>query len=111
MKYNDGIYLGSDKVWTEEAKALWNGAREVPWTEPGLKIVRLALLPPDFPLPYFEVSYCLGMVGKEHVNVINCPIMIDGRTWKTDFYKWGKSAGVFVKGLGIFDEDVIRWRL
>lgn len=42
--------------------------RQVDWTHPGLKITRLRLLS-DPGFPFWDVSYCYGMLGDEPVRV------------------------------------------
>jgi len=46
----------------------FQGARTVPWTEPGLKVTRLRLLS-DPGYPAWDVSYCHGEVNGEKVHV------------------------------------------
>lgn len=112
MDYQDGFVVGNERCWTAEDRAAWSGARSVDWTERGLRIVRIALLAHDWPMNHLhDVSYVLGMVGDEHVRVVNSPISWDSRTWKTDLLKWGRANKIYVKDMGVFDEPVIRWNV
>lgn len=109
--YDEDFKLGSDKVWTITDKDPWKDARTVEMTEPGLKIVRVALLAHDFPYKHIhDCSYILGIINDtEYVRVHSPFDYWNGMTWKTDLYKWGKENNVYIKGLGIYDNEVIRW--
>lgn len=110
MEYNDGIKLGSDKVWDSEDRAPWENARYVEMCEPNLIIIRVALLQHDAPYGFmYDCSYILGMVGDEHVYVISPFDYWDRRTWKTDLISWGRRNDVYIKKLEIFDGEKIRW--
>lgn len=78
--------------------------RSVYWTEKGLKITRLRLLSdPGFPL--WDVSYCHGMIGDEHVDV-QLPfsqLLKYGTTISKQIVAEAKKEGVYAKGLGILD--------
>lgn len=76
--------------------------RKVDWTEPGLKITRLRLLS-DPGFPFWDVSYCHGMVGEEHVDVDLPFNQVPKGGFRRFIVERGKRDGVFVKGLGLFD--------
>jgi hypothetical protein len=80
--------------------------RQVPWTAKGLVITRLRLLTdPGFPL--YDVSYCHGMIGEEHV-IVQLPFsQLVKRKWKSEIIAYAKRDGVYAKGLGIFDNSSI----
>lgn len=76
--------------------------RTVYWDEPGLKITRFRLLSdPGFPL--WDVSYCHGMIGDEHVDVELPFSQLPKRKWKSAVINYARKDKVFAKGLGIFD--------
>jgi hypothetical protein len=78
--------------------------RTVRWTEPGLRVTRLRLLSdPGFPL--WDVSYCHGMIGTEHVDV-ELPfsqLYKYGTTISKQIVQHAIKDGVFAKRLGILD--------
>jgi len=76
--------------------------REVPWTEPGLTIIRFRMLTdPGFPM--YDVSYCHGMIDGEPVEVRLPFSQLPKRGWKRAVVKYAIKDGVHAKSLGIFD--------
>lgn len=100
--YYESNPLGNGRVY----HALYRNARKVGWDEPGLKITRLRLLgDPGF--PYFDVSYCHGRIGEELVEVL-VPFSQVPRKGMTAFLlKEASRDGLYLKGTGLFDGDVI----
>jgi hypothetical protein len=72
-----------------------------------LRITRLRLLTePGF--PYYDVSYCYGQLKDgRHVRVDLPWHQLHRATWKQTAVSWGKENHVWVKGLGLFNDDVI----
>lgn len=73
--------------------------RRVPWTEPGLVITRLRLLS-DPGAPVWDVSYCHGVIGEEHVDV-SLPFRQLPKAWRRALYAEAKASGRFIHG--VFD--------
>ena len=80
----------------------FNNAREVEWTEKGLKITRLRLLS-DPGFPFWDVSYCHGFIGKEPVVVILPFSQLPKRNKVKTIIDYAKRDKVFAKGIGILD--------
>ena len=80
----------------------FNTAREVDWTEKGLKITRLRLVSdPGFPV--WDVSYCHGFIGKEPV-VVQLPFsQIPKRNKMKFIIEHAIKDKVYAKGIGILD--------
>jgi hypothetical protein len=109
---------------TERQRELQQAAgRQVDWTTPGLKITRLRLLS-DPGFPFWDVSYCYGILNGEPVSVslpfsqlrkrythVRDPISrnlrkLDKSTAPTlaeQIIMYAKRDGLYAKGLGILD--------
>lgn len=104
-------YQTTDRPDVGESNGLVNGqayhaergnARKVSWNTPGLKVTRLRLLS-DPGYHSWDVSYCHGMIGDEHVDVELPFSDLPKRGWKAAIIEEAKRDGVFAKGLGILD--------
>jgi|1185.fasta_scaffold80561_1 hypothetical protein len=56
--------------------------------------------------PRWDISYCYGELKD------GTPVRVQlygniGRNWKGDLIKIAQAAGVFAKGLGLLDEDIV----
>ena len=76
--------------------------RNVPWTEPGLRITRLRLLS-DAGFPQWDVSYCHGHIGDEPVSVLLPFSHLPRRGMRRAIVKYAQADKVYAVGLGIFD--------
>lgn len=78
----------------------------VEWTEPGLRVTRLRMVTdPGFPM--WDVSYCHGRLDGRDVDVILPFSQLPKRGWRRAIVDAAKTDGVFAKGLGILDPDVV----
>jgi hypothetical protein len=76
--------------------------RTVSWKTKGLRVTRFRILSdPGFPM--WDVSYCHGMIGDEHVDVSLPFFQLPKRGWKRFIVEQAKRDGVYAKGLGILD--------
>ena len=82
----------------KEYHASYTGARHVDWTTEGLEIVRLRLLS-DPGYPFWDVSYCDGLIGSEKVKVVLPFSELPKKNMKSALYAEAKKTGVFIKGL------------
>ena len=71
-----------------------------------VKIVRLRLIGFCRSYPRWDVSYCYGQL-KDGTEVRVQVYGHIGRNWKGDLIAIAKEEGVFAKGLGLLDEDVV----
>jgi hypothetical protein len=79
---------------------------DVEWTAPGLRITRLRLISdPGFPL--WDVSYCHGKLNGADVDVLLPFSQLPKRGMRRAIVEAAKADGVFAKGIGILDVDVI----
>ena len=86
-----------------------NPIRKVTWKAKGLKITRLRMLS-DAEYPYWDISYCHGILNGEDVNV-QLPFRQIPKKWANDpdghnkgfIINMAKHFGVYAKGLGILD--------
>jgi hypothetical protein len=74
------------------------GVIKVCWTAEGLEITRLRLLS-DRGCPFFDVSYCHGVLNGQHVDVQLPFSQLPKRAMKAFLYKEAKDTGKFIKGL------------
>ncbi len=74
------------------------GVQTVDWTTDGLEITRLRLLS-DPGFPFFDVSYCHGVLDGRHVNVRVPFSQLPKRNMKAVLYQEAKATGKFIKGL------------
>lgn len=72
------------------------------WTTPGLKITRLRLLTDRY-VPFWDVSYCDGILDGYHVTVTLPFSQLPKRGVVGEILKYAKADGVFAKGTGILD--------
>lgn len=72
------------------------------WTEPGLRVTRLRLLS-DPGIPFWDVSYCDGMLDGKFVRVILPFSQLPKRDTMKAIIAYAKRDGVFAKGIGILD--------
>jgi hypothetical protein len=97
----NGLDEGAQQYHAEVTRS---AKRRVPWTEQGLKIIRMRFLS-DPGHPFWDVSYCHGQLPDgEYVNVdlpfsqlkkhipINSQLVV-----------WAKKDRLFLKGTGAFD--------
>lgn len=84
--------------------------RSVDWNDPELdKVVRLRLLT-DRDFPAWDVSYCVGRTKSGEYVDVNLPFhqLPKGRGQiQRAILAYAKKDGVFAKGLGLFDGDVV----
>lgn len=74
------------------------GVETVDWDVDGLEITRLRLLS-DPGFPFWDVSYCHGMLNGRHVNVRLPFSDLPKYKMKAALYKEAKATGKFIKGL------------
>ena len=74
--------------------------RQVPWTAKGLKITRLRLLS-DLGFPFWDVSYCHGVLNGEPVEVMLPFDQLPKRGRNKAIVNHAIKDGVYAKGLGI----------
>jgi len=100
--YETPNQLGSVEAGREYHQQ-FNDAKTVRLDDPRLaKVTRLRLLSdPGFPL--WDVSYVHGILKDGSKVNIEWPIEMFKKTWKRDLIRWGKKHGVYVKGLGVFE--------
>jgi hypothetical protein len=79
-------------------------AETLDWSDKRLaKITRLRLLS-DFDCPFWDVSYCWGELADGTTVRVRVPFwQLGKRTWKTEIINEARHAGVYAKGLGLFD--------
>jgi hypothetical protein len=71
------------------------------------KIVRLRLVT-DPGYPFYDVSYCYGMLNDGTYVRVRLPrYQFDRKNLHGELIEMGKEHGVYMKGLGIFDSEVI----
>jgi hypothetical protein len=76
--------------------------RTVDWSEKGLQVTRLRLIS-DLGFPFWDVSYCFGMIGSEKVKVSLPFNQLSKFGWKGEIISYAKRQGIYAKGLGILD--------
>ena len=74
------------------------GVDTVDWTETGLEITRLRMLS-DPGFPFWDISYCHGVLDGRHVNVRLPFSQLPKYKMKAALYKEAKETGKFIKGL------------
>jgi hypothetical protein len=74
------------------------GVEKVCWTTPGLEITRLRMLS-DPGFPYWDISYCNGVLNGRHVDVLLPFSELPKYKMKTALYKEAQATGKFIKGL------------
>jgi len=57
--------------------------------------------------PWWDVSYCYGQLKDGTEVRVQLYAGRIGRNWKADMIALAKEAGVFARGLGLLDEDVV----
>jgi hypothetical protein len=104
------MYGVNEKFGCTETNGLSDGAkyhadfresRMVDWTEPGLRITRLRLLS-DPGYPFWDVSYCHGMIGNERVSVSVPFSDLPKANRNGAIIEAAKRDGVNAKMLGVF---------
>lgn len=102
--YNDPNHLGTIPT-----------TRTVHWDAPNLKVTRLRVVS-DRGFPYWDVSYCHGVIGNDYVRVtlpfsqIPKPYAPEAATHgygRGFIVRAARGAGVYAKGLGILDHGVM----
>lgn len=76
--------------------------RTVGWEAKGLTITRLRLLS-DPGFPWWDVSYCYGMIGNEPVRVGLPFSQLPKRGMRKAIVEYAKRENIFIKATGIFD--------
>ena len=76
--------------------------RTVYWTAEGLRITRFRLLS-DPGFPWWDVSYCHGMIGKEHVDVQLPFSQLPKCSTKFHLVQYAAKDGVHAKRIGMLD--------
>lgn len=108
--------LGSVAEIAEQRESVDHGV-SVWLDDPRLaKVVRLRLIGYCREYPFWDISYCYGQLkegtditlaeGKNLVRVI-MPMHNLGKFWRKDLIAYGREAKVYMKGLGILDDDVV----
>ena len=77
-----------------------NIKRQVPWTAKGLRVTRLRLLS-DPGFPFWEVSYCHGILNGEPVEVILPFSELPKKNKYKAIVNYAIKDGIYAKGLGI----------
>jgi hypothetical protein len=98
----NGLYPGQQ----QELLDMLDG--QVEWNDPTLaRITRLRLLS-DPGFPYWDVSYCYGVL-KDGTNVrVGLPFhQLRKAKMKADIIEAAKRDGVYAKGIGILDDSII----
>lgn len=72
--------------------------RKVCWTTKGLEITRLRLLS-DQGFPFWDVSYCVGSIGDEMVDVALPFSQLPKKNMKKALFDEAKATGTFINGL------------
>ena len=80
--------------------------KTVPWTAKGLKITRLRMLS-DQGFPFWDVSYCHGVLNGEPVTVALPFHQLPKRGRNKAIVEYAKRDNVYAKGLGILNDFVI----
>lgn len=75
-----------------------NSATKVNWDTEGLKITRLRLLS-DPGFPFWDVSYCHGILNGEDVDVYLPFSQLPKKNMKAALYDEAKKTGKFINGL------------
>ena len=78
------------------------GAETVDWTTPGLKVTRLRLVS-DPGFPFWDVSYCHGVLNGKDVDVQLPFGQLPKRGLSRAIVEAAKADGVYARGLGILD--------
>jgi hypothetical protein len=96
----NGLPYGAGAAYHDQ----WRDARTVDWAEPHLRVVRFRLLS-DPGLPFWDVSYCLGVLAHtdEHVRVELPFSQLPKRGWKRAVVEHAIRDGVHAARLGMFD--------
>lgn len=84
----------------KERHAQEGGVTTVRWTCPGLEVTRLRLLS-DPGFPYWDVSYCHGIVDGRHVNVELPFSQLPKRGMRKAIVEAAKKDRVYAHGIGI----------
>lgn len=72
------------------------------WTTKGLKVTRLRLLTDSY-CPFWDVSYCDGLLDGKYVRVLLPFSQLKRGQVAKQIVEYAKSDGVYAKGLGILD--------
>lgn len=96
---NESNGLGDPKAYHDR----YANAREVDWTEPGVRVTRLRLVS-DPGFPFWDVTYCHGRIGDEPV-VVRLPFdQLPKRGLFREVVRHAKRDGVFAARLGLLDK-------
>lgn len=80
---------------------LKNIEKTVSWSKAGLKVIKLRLLS-DQGFPFWDVSYCIGILNEETVFVALPFNQLPKANLKARILFFAKKDHVYAKGLGIF---------
>lgn len=89
-------------TYHHERFAQEGGIEDVYWTTPGLRVTRLRLLS-DPGFPWWDVSYCHGVLDGRHVRALLPFDQLPKGGVSGTIVQWGKVDGVYARGLGILD--------
>lgn len=82
----------------KEYHAGFRGVKKVSWDTAGLEITRLRVLS-DPGYPFWDVSYCHGVLDGKNVEVILPFSQIPKKKPNAFLYNEAKKTGVYIKGL------------
>lgn len=69
------------------------------------RVTRLRLLT-DPGYPFFDISYCYGVLKDgTHVRIEGTPMHLGRKTLKRDLIAWAREEGAYAKGLGLLDDS------
>lgn len=74
----------------------------VEWNAKGLKITRMRMIS-DSGFPFWDISYCHGILNGKKVEVILPFSQLSKFGWKGEIINYAKRQGIYAKGLGILD--------
>lgn len=97
-----------DSAGIKELSDSVDHSETVYWNDPELKrVLRLRLIGCSREYPFWDVSYCYGELKNGTRVRVNLPVHQISQKWKAHLIEMAKQDGVFAKGLGILDEDVV----
>jgi len=100
-----------DTYSTDDLRQLQEGvdhSLRVPWADPRLKrIIRLRLIGCSWEYPFWDVSYVYGELTDGRRCLVMLPDSRLPRNWRQTLVEWAQRDGVYAKGLGCFDPNVV----